>query len=339
MLTKQNKSMIDFHLSLSAYPEEIAVKNPEKRESIERYVTEQFKIKYSEIEKDSELLHDIITNKIEKNKRLLKDCNTISKRILNAFKCIVVGFEYGLIPFDKIEEDLGFSGIVNDIVEEDSKSNFLYKYKTIEFMCTKSDKESVTIKNKRLQGQIIIGFAINIKGLKIGYNYLESGEAETYIKLESFFGHQSDIGFKIIPVRNAHMFRVFKLRNGKNYIDSDLVFEIEMKNDNYYETEIKEKGIVKTIKFYKNGNYFAESIASKRNQTIISIIKENFEEDELEAVISEHNMYRMKDLESVSNLVNAKAIEEGLKEDCLIYSFNDLDKNEIIEIFELQYGT
>ena len=93
------------------------------------------------------------------------------------------------------------------------------------------------------------------------------------------------------------------------------------------------------IKFYKNGNYFAESIASKRNQTIISIIKENFEKVELEAVVSEHNMYRMKDLENLSSLINAKAIEEGLKEDCLIYSFNDLDKNEIIEIFELQYGT
>tara|TARA_Y100001960_G_scaffold333922_1_gene442305 strand:+ start:11877 stop:12896 length:1020 start_codon:yes stop_codon:yes gene_type:complete len=339
MLTEQNKSMIDFHLSLTAYPEEIAVKNPEKRKEIEKYVIEQFKIKYSEIEKDAELLHDIITNKIEKNKKLLEDCNTISKRILKAFKCIVVGFEYGLISFDKTEEDLSFLEIVNDLTEEELSSNLLYKYKAIEFMCTKSDKESVTIKNKRLQGQIIISFTINIKGLKIGYNYLESGEAETYIKLESFFGHQSDVGFKIIPVRNAHMFRVFKLKNGKNYIDSDLVLEIEMKNDNCYETEIKEKGIVKIIKFYKNGNYFAESIASKRNQTIISIIKENFEKDELEAVVSEHNMYRMKDLENLSRLINAKAIEEGLKEDCLIYSFNDLDKNEIIEIFELQYGT
>lgn len=339
MLTEQNKSMIDFHLSLTAYPEEIAVKNPEKRKEIEKYVIEKFKIKYSEIEKDAELLHDIITNKIEKNKKLLEDCNTISKRILNAFKCIVVGFEYGLISFDKTEEDLGFSEIVNDITEEELRSNLLYKYKAIEFMCTKSDNENATIKNKRLQGQTIIGFVINVKGLKIGYNYLESGEVDTYIKLESFFGFQSDIGFQIIPVRNAHMFRVFKLKNRKNYIDSDLVFEIEMKNDNCYETEIKEKGIVKIIKFYKNGNYFAESIASKRNQTIISIIKENFEKVELEAVVSEHNMYRMKDLENLSSLINAKAIEEGLKEDCLIYSFNDLDKNEIIEIFELQYGT
>lgn len=338
MLTAQNKSMIDFHLSLTAYPEEMAIKNPEKRKEIEKYVIEQFKIKYSEIEKDAELLHDIITNKIEKNKKLIEDCNTISKKILNAFKCVVVGFEYGLISFDQIEEDLGFSEIVNDLTEEDLRSNILYKYKAIEFMCTKSDKENVTIKNKKLQGQAIIGFTINVKGLKIGYNYLER-EAEVYIKLESFLGHQSDIGFKIISVRNAHMFRVFKLKNGKNYLDSDLIFEIEMKNNNIYESEIKTKGIIRKIKFYKNGNCFAESIASKRNQTIISIIKENFEKDELEAVISEHNMYRMKDLESVSNLVNAKAIEEGLKENCLIYSFNDLDKNEIIEIFELQYGT
>ena len=45
MLTEQNKSMIDFHLSLTAYPEEIAVKNPEKRKEIEKYVIEQFKIK------------------------------------------------------------------------------------------------------------------------------------------------------------------------------------------------------------------------------------------------------------------------------------------------------
>lgn len=338
MLTEQNKSMIDFHLSLTAYPEEMAVKNPEKRNEIEKYVIEQFKIKYSKIEKDAELLHDIITNKIEKNKKLLEDCSVISKRILKAFNYIVVGFEYGLIPFDQIKEDLGFLEIVNDLTEEELRSNLLYKYKAIEFMCTNSDKENVTIENKKLQGQAIIGFAINVKSLKIGYNYLER-ESEMYIKLKSFFGHQSDIGFEMIPVKNARMFRVFRLKNGKNYIDSDLIFEIEMKNNNIYESEIKIKGILKTIKFYKNGDYFAESVIIKRNQKIVSIIKENFEKDELKKVISEHNMYRMKDLEGVSNLVNAKAIEEGLKEDCLIYSCNDLTKNEIIEIFELQYGT